>query len=125
MKTLLAFASFLCLTALPAFGADGQIPNSSLARVGLSGMTPLSDVQGLEIRGMGIMEAMGMNDDDGNYKEHGHDKHEKHEKEHKHHEKHHEHKHHEKHENHFKCEFHPKPSCNFGNLCHVHVGKAG
>jgi ABC-type Zn2+ transport system substrate-binding protein/surface adhesin len=119
MKSLLTFAAVLFFAALPAYSADGRIPDSSLARLGLAGMTSMSDAQGLEIRGLGVMDAMGGDDGYGN-KENGHKDH--HKKEHKQHE--HEHKQHEKCD-HFKCDVHVKPSCNFSSLCHTHAGKAG
>jgi ABC-type Zn2+ transport system substrate-binding protein/surface adhesin len=122
MKTLLTFAAVVCFWALPAYSADGQLSNSSLTRLGLAGMTPISDVQGLEIRGLGVMEAMGINKEDG---DHDKDDHHKNKHEHKHHEKHEKPERHEKHEHHFKCDFHAKPSCNLGTLCHLHGGKAG
>jgi hypothetical protein len=34
-----------------AFGADGQVPRSVLAKLGLSGMQPVSDDVGLAVRG--------------------------------------------------------------------------
>jgi hypothetical protein len=126
MRTLLTFAAIVCLTALPAYSADpadGHVSRSSLTRLGLAGMTPMSDVQGLEIRGLGVAEAMGFDDGYGEHKEYGKDKHEEHKhKEHKHHEQ----KHHEKHENCFECKCHEKASCNFSSLCHTtHCSKAG
>jgi hypothetical protein len=131
MKALLTFAAVVCFTAMPAFSADGQVSQSSLTRLGLGGLTPISDTEGLEIRGQGLMDAMGMNNDgygDQMHKDHDKNKHDKNKHdEHKHHEqKHHEQNHHEKHDNHFKCDFHPpKPNCNIGSLCHTHCGKAG
>jgi uncharacterized membrane protein len=129
MKTLLTFAAILCFAALPVYSADGQVSDSSLTRLGLAGMKPISDVQGLEIRGLGVMQAMGMrmDEDFDDNKQFGHDndKDNDHRKEHKHHEhKHHEHQHHQKHE-HFKADFHMKPHFNFSSMCHVHMGKAG
>ena len=113
MKTLLTLAAIVCLSALPARAADGQISKSTLAHLGLGGLTAMSDAQGLEIRGLGVAEAWNQDKDYGDW----HDKHT--EKEHKHHEK------HDHHENCFKASCHPKPTCNFTNLCHTHCGKAG
>jgi hypothetical protein len=124
MKILLTFAAVLCFTSLPAYSADGQISSSSLTRLGLAGMTPISDVQGLEVRGLGVMEAMSMDNGYDDHKKYGHDKDDHDKKEHKHHEKHERHEKHE-HDHHFKCDLHAKPSCNLGSLCHVHAGKAG
>ena len=47
-------------------------------------MTPISDVQGLEVRARGVMEAMGMDNGYGDHKEYRHDKDDHHKKEHKH-----------------------------------------
>ena len=146
MKVLVTFAAVMCFAALPAYSADGQLSQSSLARLGLSGMTPISDGQGLEVRGMGMMQAMGMDNGYGN-NQHDHDmyddghKHDMygkdHDKDHKDHnkdhnkdhgDKHHEHEHQHEHQhnhgqNHFDCHFGSKshPNMNFGNICsHVH-----
>jgi hypothetical protein len=110
MKTLLTVAAIVCLSALPAYSADGQVSKSTLALLGLSGLTTLSDAQGLEIRGLGVADAWEHDKGYGDW----HDKHK--EKEHKHH---------EKHENCFKTECHRKATCNFSNLCHTHCGKGG
>jgi len=139
MRTLLTFAAVLCF-AVPAYSADGQISQSSLARLGLAGMTSLSDAQGLEVRGLGVMDAMQMQhgygdfydrDDhkdgdhkDGDHKDkdgdHKHDRDKHHEHGHHEHNKHHEQHHHD---HVFKCEFHMKPHCQFGSLCHMNGGK--
>jgi hypothetical protein len=113
MKTLLTFAAVVCLSALPAYSADGQISKSTLSHLGLAGLTSLSDAQGLEIRGLGVADAWNQGKDYGNWFDGKHK-----EKEHKHHEKH-------EHENCFKAECHPKPTCNFSSLCHTHCGKSG
>ena len=63
MRSLLvvcAVISVLALTAGMANAANpGQVPNSSLAQLGLSGMQPMSDVQGTDIRGMGFVVVSG------------------------------------------------------------------
>jgi hypothetical protein len=107
-------AAVVCFVSLPAYAADGQISKSSLNRIGLAGLTPISDAQGLEVRGLGVQEAMGWDEGWGDHKEYGHDKHD--------HYKQHEHKHHEKHENCLK-DCHPKPHCNIISTCHAHCGK--
>jgi hypothetical protein len=137
MKTLLTFAAVLCCAAVPAYSADGQISQSSLTKLGLSGLTPLSDVKGLEIRGLGMLEVLdlempyGYVDQQGDHKrdEHKRDKDRRDEyrrDEYGHDEyRHHEHKPPENHEHIFKCDSHAKPHCDFGSLCHTHCGKAG
>jgi hypothetical protein len=129
MKVLVTFAAVMCYATLPAYSADGQLSQSSLARLGLSGMTPISDGQGLEVRGMGMMQAMGMNSGYGNSgsgnsgygdNQHDHDmyddghkhdmdkdhKHDMHGKDHKDHNKdhkdmHHEHQHQHEHQHNY------------------------
>jgi hypothetical protein len=51
MKTLVAIALVLLLSAAPMFAADADVPHESLARMGLGGMQKISDAQGAEIRG--------------------------------------------------------------------------
>ncbi|HET6328145.1 MAG TPA: hypothetical protein VFG04_25905 [Planctomycetaceae bacterium] len=140
MRTLLTVAAILCFAALPAYSADGQISQSSLARLGLAGMASLSDAQGLEVRGLGVMDAMQMQGGYGDFDDQDHhkygdhnrdddkdrdhknrdDKHHEHgHPEHKHHEQH----HHNHHDHVFKCDFHMKPHCPFGSLCHINGGK--
>jgi hypothetical protein len=51
MKTLVVFASLVILSAAPALAADRHVPLSSLAKMGLSSMRPLTDQDGLSIRG--------------------------------------------------------------------------
>ena len=56
MRSLLivcAVVSVLALTAGMA-NAAGQVPNATLAQLGLSGLQTMSDVQGTDIRGMGF-----------------------------------------------------------------------
>jgi hypothetical protein len=59
MKTLIAIASVACMTAVPAYPAEGQISNLALARMGLGSMATVSDDQGLNIRGLGIASVIG------------------------------------------------------------------
>lgn len=54
MKMLLAVASVLVLTAAPAFAAEGQVSDQSLAKMGLSGMQTMSDNDGMQVRGLSI-----------------------------------------------------------------------
>lgn len=54
MKTLFATLSIVALSAAPVLAGDGAIPNDALGRMGLGGMTRLSDRQGMSIRGTSI-----------------------------------------------------------------------
>jgi hypothetical protein len=54
-KLALAVAVVGCLSA-SAFAADGRISRSSLAHMGLQGMTTMSDAQGLQVRGMSVRD---------------------------------------------------------------------
>lgn len=125
MKTLVTLAVVVCFASLPACAADGQISKSSLDRLGLAGLKPMSDVQGLEVRGLGVSEAMGWDDGWGDNGKNDHDKygHDQHDKHHKDHHQQFEHKHHEKHEC-FQGNCHPKAHCgNIISTCHTHCGK--
>ena len=51
MKFALGFASILLFTVTAAIAGDGSLPQKSLARMGIGGMKPLSDGDGLAIRG--------------------------------------------------------------------------
>ena len=51
MKTLVVLAALVALSCAPALAADGKVSQSSLKKMGLSGMQPMSDAKGLEIRG--------------------------------------------------------------------------
>jgi len=51
MKTLVVLAALVALSCAPALAADGKVAHSSLVKMGLSGMQPMSDAKGLEIRG--------------------------------------------------------------------------
>jgi hypothetical protein len=39
----------------------GQVPDNTLSMIGLSGLQPMSDVQGTEVRGMGYASVSGVN----------------------------------------------------------------
>ncbi len=71
MKVLLAFASVVLFSAASAFAADGQVSQNSLAKMGLSGMKAMSDVDGMQLRGLSIAVVSGyssahVNDGEGN-----------------------------------------------------------
>lgn len=51
MKLFLASLSVLFLSVAPAFAGDGSLDQSSLSRMGLAAMKPLSDHDGMAIRG--------------------------------------------------------------------------
>ena len=51
MKILLALVTVVILSAAPVLAGDGQISKSSLSRMGLPGMTAMSDADGMAIRG--------------------------------------------------------------------------
>jgi hypothetical protein len=53
MKTLFAFAFVVALSCVPAL-ADGKVSHSSLAKMGLSTMKPMTDQEGLTIRGQAV-----------------------------------------------------------------------
>ncbi len=55
MKTLIALASVVALSVVPAFAAEGHISHKSLASMGLSGMKAMADSQGAQIRGMSVV----------------------------------------------------------------------
>jgi hypothetical protein len=50
MKTFMAVALVLLLSAGPACAADAPVSQDSLARMGLGGMQEMSDVEGTQIR---------------------------------------------------------------------------
>jgi hypothetical protein len=54
MKTLIVIAAVVGFSVAPAVAGDGQVSDRSLARMGLQGMTVLSDTQGMSIRGTSI-----------------------------------------------------------------------
>jgi hypothetical protein len=55
MKILVALVTVVGLSAAPALAGDCQIPNHSLARMGLHGMTTMSDADGMSIRGQAVV----------------------------------------------------------------------
>jgi hypothetical protein len=54
MKSLIAFASAVALTVVPAFAGEGHVSHHSLANMGLSGMKAMADAQGAQIRGLSV-----------------------------------------------------------------------
>ena len=64
MRSLLCVCLVACvvLTAGMAGAANpGQVPDNTLSMIGLSGLQPMSDVQGTEVRGMGDASVSGVN----------------------------------------------------------------
>jgi hypothetical protein len=59
MKSLIAFASVVALSVVPAYAAEGHVSNQALAKMGLSGMKAMADAQGAQIRGLSIAVAGG------------------------------------------------------------------
>jgi hypothetical protein len=56
MRIALAFATLLVAwVAAPVFAEDGRVSQSTLAAMGLGGMEQLSDAQGKQVRGEGLM----------------------------------------------------------------------
>jgi hypothetical protein len=55
MKSLIAFASVVALSVVPAFAAEGHVSHQSLAKMGLSGMKAMADAQGAQIRGLSVI----------------------------------------------------------------------
>jgi hypothetical protein len=54
-------AVLVCLLAAPALAGDGNIPRSTLNRLGLGGMQTVSDAEGMQVRGMsGCARVMGI-----------------------------------------------------------------
>jgi hypothetical protein len=107
MKQLIGFAAILLLSSVSAMAGDGRLSHQSLGKIGLGGMTALSDDQGMAIRGLGV------------YDETGYGKGEKGEKDHRKHE-----------ENkcregkcHEKCGHEQKNCCHVETLCsHLQTG---
>jgi hypothetical protein len=56
IKSLSALTVVLCLCAGSALADNGRVSNRSLEKMGLARMKPLSDVEGLKIRGAGRNE---------------------------------------------------------------------
>jgi hypothetical protein len=60
MKYLLMTLAVVMMFAGPALAADhGNLSQSQLAKMGLSGMTAMTDTQGTAVRGMGFSLAFG------------------------------------------------------------------
>ena len=55
MKYLLMTLAVVMMFAGPALAANGNLSQSQMAKLGLSGMTAMSDVQGNSVRGMGCV----------------------------------------------------------------------
>ena len=55
MKILIALVTLVSLSAAPALAGDCQISKHGLARMGLQGMTRMSDADGMSIRGQAIL----------------------------------------------------------------------
>jgi hypothetical protein len=55
MRTLLAITTVVAFSVVPALAGDGKVPDQALARMGLQGMRPLSDTEGLAVRGQAIV----------------------------------------------------------------------
>ncbi len=60
MKYLLMTLAVVMMFAGPALAGDGNLSQSQLAKLGLSGMTVMSDTQGQAVRGMGFALAFGV-----------------------------------------------------------------
>jgi ABC-type nickel/cobalt efflux system permease component RcnA len=113
MKLFIACTAILGLSAVSAMAGEGRLSHQSLAKVGLTGMTIMSDSQGMEIRGLGVAD--GSYGDQGDNGQKG-DKNKHHEKK-QHENKHHEHKQQDCHEHqHEKC---GQSACHVSSLCHV------
>jgi hypothetical protein len=59
MKYVACLVALVALGAAPVLAGDTYVPRSTLAAMGLSGLQPLSDAQGLSIRGMGSSRVFG------------------------------------------------------------------
>ena len=49
---VLVLVAIVASAAAPAMAGDGQVSSNQLAALGLSGMQPMSDAQGMHVRGM-------------------------------------------------------------------------
>jgi hypothetical protein len=58
MKNLLAILAVVAVSASAALAGDGNIPQSTLSSMGLSGLKTISDAQGLKVRGMGAIASV-------------------------------------------------------------------
>jgi hypothetical protein len=54
MKTLVVLACGVAVSCAPALAADGNVSHSSLSKMGLSGMTQMTDQRGSSIRGQAV-----------------------------------------------------------------------
>ncbi len=60
MRFLAIVVTVVCLAVLPTVAnAAGQVPDATLAQVGLSGMHQMTDAQGLDVRGSGFAAVSG------------------------------------------------------------------
>ena len=55
MKYLLMTLAVVMIFAAPALAADGNVSSAALAKMGLSGLSVMSDDQGAAVRGMGFI----------------------------------------------------------------------
>ena len=60
MKKVLVLTALIAMSAGSALAADDSISASRAARLGLSGMQPMSEAQGARIRGMGVAIVFGV-----------------------------------------------------------------
>lgn len=58
MKNLLAILAVVALSAGAAVAGDGNVPQSTLSSMGLSGLKSMTDTQGLNVRGMGAIASV-------------------------------------------------------------------
>jgi hypothetical protein len=54
MKSLLGMAAVVAFSVVPALAGEGRVSDQSLAKMGLSGMKAMSDVQGMQFRGLSV-----------------------------------------------------------------------
>lgn len=57
MRYLLIASLVLMVAGVASAATPGVVPDSTLAAMGISGMQPMSDVQGMDVRGMGFTTA--------------------------------------------------------------------
>jgi hypothetical protein len=55
MRTMVVVAFAIVLSSVPALAADGRVSSSSLAKMGLPGLRPMSDAIGMKIRGQALV----------------------------------------------------------------------
>ncbi|MGD9858045.1 MAG: hypothetical protein AB7U20_24125, partial [Planctomycetaceae bacterium] len=58
-RTVLTTAAMLAMGIAPALAEEGQVSNQTLSAVGLGGMQVMSDVDGLQVRGLSSNAASG------------------------------------------------------------------